>query len=163
MIEISNNNTERAILVALNTKYINREIVEEHLSELEELAMTAGADTIIKLIQDRYAMDPAFYIGKGKAEELAQLTELNNIDLVIFDDDLSLVQVRNLEKLVNKKIIDTNQNPGDRMTALVSYYNLSDWPAIKVKQSMSEIRIIALPVMCFSWVLPITIFNVKRR
>ncbi len=106
MIEITNNNTERAILVALNTKFINREIVEEHLSELEELAVTAGAETIIKLIQDRYSMDPAFYIGKGKAEELAQLAELNNIDLVIFDDDLSPVQVRNLEKLVNKKIVD---------------------------------------------------------
>ncbi len=106
MIEIINKTTERAILVALNTKYLNREIVEEHLSELEELALTAGADTIIKLIQDRYAMDPAFYVGKGKAEELAQLTELNNIDLVIFDDDLSPVQVRNLERLVNKKIVD---------------------------------------------------------
>ncbi len=106
MIEISQKNTERAILVALNTKYLNREIVEEHLSELEELALTAGAETIIKIIQDRYAMDPAFYIGKGKAEELAQLAELNNIDLVIFDDDLSPVQVRNLEKLVNKKIVD---------------------------------------------------------
>ncbi len=106
MIEISNNHIERAILVALNTKYLNREIVEEHLSELEELAITAGAETVIKVMQDRYAMDPAFYVGKGKAEELAQLTELNNIDLVIFDDDLSPVQVRNLEKLVNKKIID---------------------------------------------------------
>ena len=106
MIEISNNHIERAILVALNTKYLNREIVEEHLSELEELAITAGAETVIKVMQDRYAMDPAFYVGKGKAEELAQLTELNNIDLVIFDDDLSPIQVRNLEKLVNKKIID---------------------------------------------------------
>jgi GTP-binding protein HflX len=106
MIEISNNHIERAILVALNTKYLNREIVEEHLSELEELAITAGAETVIKVMQDRYAMDPAFYVGKGKAEELAQLTELNNVDLVIFDDDLSPVQVRNLEKLVNKKIID---------------------------------------------------------
>ncbi len=106
MIDISNNHIERAILVALNTKYLNREIVEEHLSELEELAITAGAETVIKVMQDRYAMDPAFYVGKGKAEELAQLTELNNIDLVIFDDDLTPVQVRNLEKLVNKKIID---------------------------------------------------------
>ncbi len=106
MIEITKKNIERAILVALNTKYLSRETVEEHLSELEELAITAGAETVIKLIQDRYAMDPAFYIGKGKAEEIAQLTELNNIDLVIFDDDLTPVQVRNLEKLVNKKIVD---------------------------------------------------------
>src|SRR5690606_10449772 len=73
---------------------------------LEELALTAGAETIIKIIQDRFAIDSAYYIGKGKAEELAQLVELNEIDLVIFDDDLTPVQVRNLEKLINKKILD---------------------------------------------------------
>ncbi len=106
MIEVSRRNNERAILAALNTKELSREIVEEHLDELEELALTAGAETIIKIIQDRFAIDSAYYIGKGKAEELAQLVELNEIDLVIFDDDLTPVQVRNLEKLINKKILD---------------------------------------------------------
>ncbi len=106
MIEITENTRERAILAALDTRKTSREIVEEHLSELEELALTAGADTIMKLIQDRPAMDSAFYIGKGKAEELAYLVEQNEIDLVIFDDDLSPVQVRNLERLIDKKIID---------------------------------------------------------
>lgn len=106
MIEIQKKNTERAILVALNTKEIKRDIVEEHLDELEELAITAGAETVIKIIQDKYSADPAFYIGKGKAEELASLVEINNIDLVIFDDDLSAVQVRNLERLINRKIVD---------------------------------------------------------
>lgn len=94
------------MLVALQTRHVNRELVEEHLSELEELANTAGADSIFKIIQSKSAIDPAFYIGKGKAEELAQLVELNNIDLVISDDDLTPVQVRNLEKLFNRKIID---------------------------------------------------------
>jgi GTPase len=60
----------------------------------------------MKIIQDKSRIDPAFYIGKGKAEELAQLVEMNDISLVIFDDDLNPVQVRNLEKLINKKIID---------------------------------------------------------
>ncbi len=106
MIEIPENTHERAILAALDTRKTSREIVEEHLSELEELALTAGAETIMKLIQDRPAMDSAFYIGKGKAEELASLVEQNDIDLVIFDDDLTPVQVRNLERLVDKKIID---------------------------------------------------------
>ncbi|HKB86654.1 MAG TPA: GTPase HflX [Ignavibacteriaceae bacterium] len=106
MIEIPENTHERAILAALDTRKTSREIVEEHLSELEELALTAGAETIMKLIQDRPAMDSAFYIGKGKAEELAYLVEQNEIDLVIFDDDLTPVQVRNLERLVDKKIID---------------------------------------------------------
>jgi len=52
MIEIQKKNIERTILVALNTKEIKREIVEEHLDELEELARTAGAETIIKIIQE---------------------------------------------------------------------------------------------------------------
>ncbi len=71
MIEINRKNTERAILVALNTRELNREIIEEHLNELEELALTAGAETIYKITQDRNTADSAFYIGKGKAEQLA--------------------------------------------------------------------------------------------
>jgi GTP-binding protein HflX len=106
MIDIQQKTIERAILVALNTKDIRREMVEEHLEELEELAITAGAETVIKIIQDRYSIDPAFYIGKGKAEELSSLAEMNNIDLIIFDDELSPVQIRNLERLINRKIVD---------------------------------------------------------
>jgi len=106
MIDIQQKTVERAILVALNTKEIKREMVEEHLEELEELAITAGAETVIKIIQEKYSFDPAYYIGKGKAEELSSLVEINDIDLVIFDDDLSAVQVRNLERLINRKIID---------------------------------------------------------
>jgi GTP-binding protein HflX len=106
LIEISNKRTERAMLIAVQTRNLSRELVEEHLSELEELADTAGADSIFKIIQTKSSIDPAFYIGKGKAEELAQLVELNEIDLVISDDDLTPVQVRNLERLFNRKIID---------------------------------------------------------
>lgn len=106
MIEITIKRKERAMLVALQTRQVNRELVEEHLAELEELADTAGADSIFKIIQTKSTADSAFYIGKGKAEELAQLIELNDIDLAIFDDDLTPVQVRNLEKLFNRKIID---------------------------------------------------------
>ncbi|MHB1688549.1 MAG: GTPase HflX [Ignavibacteriaceae bacterium] len=106
MIELPKPKKERAILVAVDTKDLNREIVEEHLAELEELAVTAGAETIIKIVQERYTFDSAFYIGKGKAEELASLVEINDINLVIFDDDLSPVQVRNLERLIERKIVD---------------------------------------------------------
>jgi len=106
VIEIQQKKTERAMLIAVQTRHLNREVVEEHINELEELADTAGADTIFKIIQTKTSIDPAFYIGKGKAEELAQLIELNEIDLAIFDDDLTPVQVRNLEKLFNRKIID---------------------------------------------------------
>jgi GTPase len=106
MINFNSSGKEKAILVALKTKEINKELAEEHLTELEELAFTAGAETIIKIIQDKYSIDPAFYIGKGKAEELSALVETNDIDLVIFDDDLSPIQLRNLENLINRKIID---------------------------------------------------------
>jgi len=106
MIELSKRSKERAMLVALQTRHIRRELAEEHLSELEELADTAGADSMFKIIQSKSTIDLAYYIGKGKAEELAQLVELNDIDLAIFDDDLTPVQVRNLEKLFNRKIID---------------------------------------------------------
>lgn len=106
MIEISRNNVERALLVALIKGNLNSGIVEEHLDELEELAETAGAETVKKIIQTKSYADPAFYVGKGKAEELAEIVESNMIDLVIFDDDLSPTQVRNLEKILNRKIID---------------------------------------------------------
>ncbi|RPI65328.1 MAG: GTPase HflX [Ignavibacteriales bacterium] len=106
MIEIPGKKTERAILAALNIGELSRETTEEHLSELEELTLTAGAETIIKIIQDRPSADPAFYVGKGKAEELKQFTEMNDIDIVIFDDELSPIQLRNLERLINKKIVD---------------------------------------------------------
>ena len=106
LIEITQRNIEKALLVALNTKDIDSEIVEEHLSELQELASTAGAETIMKIVQSKYSPDPAFYIGKGKAEELAVIVENSQIDLVIFDDDLSPTQVRNLERILNRKIID---------------------------------------------------------
>jgi GTP-binding protein HflX len=106
MIEITKKTIERAMLVSLNTKEFSKEVVEEHLAELEELADTAGAETVFKIIQSKSRMDSTYYIGKGKAEELAQLVELNEINIIIFDDDLSPVQVRNLENLFMKKVID---------------------------------------------------------
>lgn len=106
MIEITRGSKERALLVAMNLNNIDNEAVNEHLLELQELASTAGAETIMKIVQAKHSPDPAFYLGKGKAEELAGIVEAENIDIVIFDDDLSPVQLRNLEKLVNKKIVD---------------------------------------------------------
>jgi GTP-binding protein HflX len=106
MIELKPVPKERAILIALVSGYDTKDMVEEHLDELELLTDTAGAETVFKIIQDRNRPDPAFFIGKGKAEEVAQLIELNNIQLVIFDDDLNPTQARNLEKLFERKILD---------------------------------------------------------
>jgi len=106
MFDIPRQTTERAILVGLRTKDITRDILIEQLQELEELAATAGAETIMKVSQDRILPDRALYLGKGKADELAQLADLNDIDIIIFNDDLSPMQARNLEKALSKKIID---------------------------------------------------------
>jgi GTP-binding protein HflX len=79
---------------------------EDSINELSELAATAGAEVIVKLIQRRGKPDPVYYIGKGKAEELAILAITTHADLVIFDEELSPAQQRNLERLLKVKVID---------------------------------------------------------
>lgn len=106
MIEIKQTKTERAILVGVRIGQTPRETAQEHIDELEELLATAGGETVIKIQQDRQRLDSAFYVGKGKAHEILDMIEPNEIDLVVFDDDLSMIQVRNLSNLFNKKVID---------------------------------------------------------
>lgn len=106
MIEVKRIERERAILIALSTGEYTDEQIEEHLEELELLADTAGADTVFRIMQEKSKPDPAYFIGRGKAEEIAHLIESNDIQLVIFDDDLTPTQVRNLEKLFGRKILD---------------------------------------------------------
>jgi len=96
---------EKAILVALDQDN-NINHVEEHLNELEFLAETTGVKTLFKIIQKKNKIDPAFYIGKGKAEEISNLANEYDIDVIIFDEELSPSQAKNLEKIINKKIID---------------------------------------------------------
>lgn len=105
MIELKSNRRERAIVVGV-TANSTRAQAEEHLDELQLLADTAGADVVHKVLQVKSRFDPAFYIGKGKVEEIALLAEEEDISLIVFDDDLSPAQIRNLEKVINKKIVD---------------------------------------------------------
>jgi len=97
---------ERAILVGVARRGLTKARTDEYLEELALLADTAGADVIFKIIQDRDRIDPAYFIGRGKVAEISKLVEENQINLVIFDDDLSAVQVRNLERAINCKILD---------------------------------------------------------
>jgi GTPase len=95
------------VLVGItSTPDIPRHLVEEYLDELKFLADTAGADVITSIIQEKKQPDPATCIGSGKAEELAGLVEEDKIDIVIFDDDLTPVQARNLERILKCKVID---------------------------------------------------------
>ena len=98
---------ERAILVGVSRRPepTSNEALD-HLDELESLAVTAGAVVVEKMTQDRKRIDVSTFIGKGKAENLAERVEANDIQLVIFDDDLTPVQVRNLERITGCKIID---------------------------------------------------------
>src|SRR5690606_31536862 len=79
---------------------------EDSINELAELASTAGAEVVVKVIQRRNKPDPAYYIGKGKAEELAVLAITPHADVIIFDDELSPAQQRNLENILQRKVID---------------------------------------------------------
>ncbi len=97
---------ERAILVGIVTPAVRRTSVEESLDELALLAESAGAEVGQRFMQERQSIDPAQFIGSGKAEEIGAFVEEHKIDLVIFDDDLSPVQVRNLERVIKCKIVD---------------------------------------------------------
>ena len=79
---------------------------EDSIEELKQLADTAGAIVKEKFIQKRPKPDPAFFIGKGKAQELALYVQENNIDLCIFDDELSPAQGRNLEQILGIRVLD---------------------------------------------------------
>jgi GTP-binding protein HflX len=106
MIELAQQPKERCILVGVSTRLISKEQMDEYLDELELLADTAGAEVVAQVTQDRDRLDPATFIGKGKVEEIAALVAQYRVPLVIFDDDLSAVQVRNLERVLQCKVLD---------------------------------------------------------
>jgi GTP-binding protein HflX len=101
---------ERAILVGLETSpgamVYGKSEAERSIDELEELALTAGVNVVHKIIQKRSSIDTAFYIGKGKTEELGLLRQALNVNMVIFDDELSGAQFRNIEEATGAKVID---------------------------------------------------------
>jgi GTP-binding protein HflX len=100
---------EKAFLVGVTLPGTTREAEEENLEELALLARTAGADVVGRTIQNRTRLDGSTYIGEGKVEELAgRLYELG-ANLVIFDDDLSPAQARNIERRLNVNVIDRTE------------------------------------------------------
>jgi GTPase len=106
MIELGQEGIERCILVGVSTRAVGREETEEYLDELALLADTAGAVVAARVSQDRDRIDAATFIGKGKVEDIHKMVVEQNIQLVIFDDDLNAVQVRNLEKVLECKVLD---------------------------------------------------------
>ena len=104
----TNKERERAAVVVLirSNKESSRREASEHLDELVQLADTAGADVLLRMTQEKALPDGATYLGKGKVEELKKHAEMLSLQLVIFDDDLSPVQVRNLETELGVKVLD---------------------------------------------------------
>lgn len=95
---------ERALLIGVVLSSESLQDVEDDLSELAQLATTAGAEVCGEVIQRRSQVHAALYVGKGKAEEIKSKADMLKTDLVIFDDELSPAQTKNLQKLFGEKI-----------------------------------------------------------
>jgi len=97
---------ERLVLVGVAIPPVSLDEAEAGLDELSQLVDTAGADEAARVLQRRDRPDPATFIGRGKAAELHELSESVDADTVVFDDELSPAQQRNLEKLLGRTAID---------------------------------------------------------
>jgi len=106
LVSKSNTRTARVFLVGVELKSRTAADVRESLDELEELAETAGAQIVGEGVQKMAAPVAATYIGPGKAAEFAAICKQGEVDTIIFDDELSPAQTRNLEKIFGCKIMD---------------------------------------------------------
>lgn len=100
---------ERAVLVGMEYNGMLNTLgwtIEDSIEELKQLADTAGAQVVAKFMQKRPKPDPAFFIGKGKVQELALFVQQENIDLCLFDDELSPAQQRNIEQAMGLRVLD---------------------------------------------------------
>ncbi len=101
----SSSRREVALLIGLKRPHQSRCEAEESLEELAQLAVSAGAESAFRVLQERSVPDPRTLIGRGKAEDIRELCE-EGVDLVIFDEDLTGSQQRNLEATLQRKVID---------------------------------------------------------
>jgi GTP-binding protein HflX len=106
---VSPSKPERAALVSLVTGSHRRVDSERSLTELAGLAESAGAIVVLRVMQDRPKPDPATYIGSGKASALAAACAEAGVDLVVFDNELTPAQLRQLEERLDRKVVDRTQ------------------------------------------------------
>ncbi|MBN2795241.1 MAG: GTPase HflX [Clostridia bacterium] len=98
---------QRAILVGFNHNSKRGDIyIEDSMAELRELVYAAGADVLETFIQNKATIDVRFYVGKGKVEEVKQACEALGADLVVFNDELSGAQMRNLSEAIEVQVVD---------------------------------------------------------
>ena len=103
---IERNFRERIIIVGVTLGGADPDQTDADLAELALLVDTAGADVVGRVVQRRGSPDPATYLGKGKVEDLKELSESMDCDTVVFDDELSPAQQRNLEKILGRTALD---------------------------------------------------------
>jgi GTP-binding protein HflX len=106
MLEKDNHIYEKAILIGVVTQNQSEEKLTEYMDELAFLALTAGAVVNKRFVQKMQKPNPKTFIGKGKLEEVAAYIKAHDIDTVIFDDELSPAQQKNIERILTTKIID---------------------------------------------------------
>ncbi len=106
LLETKRTRPEKVFLVGVELKSRNGADVRDLMAELSELAQTAGAEIAGDGIQKIESLSPATFIGKGKAEEFARFCKSQKVDTVIFDDELSPAQTRNLEKIFGCRVQD---------------------------------------------------------
>ncbi len=105
----SGDNMERAVLVGLETAAPSAWNIEDSIGELAHLTETAGAAVVATVIQKKGKPDPAYYVGEGKAREIEMVRSATEANLVIFDDELTPAQQRNLEEIIEGRIIDRTE------------------------------------------------------
>ncbi len=106
MIEKSTIDYERTVLIGLITQKQNSDKSNEYLDELEFLAYTAGGEVLKRFVQKLENPNSKTFLGSGKIEEVREYVEKNEVGLVVFDDELSPAQQRNIERILECKIID---------------------------------------------------------
>jgi GTP-binding protein HflX len=106
MLEEKKHEYEKAILIGIITQQQDEDKLEEYLNELEFLAYTAGASVSKRFRQKLQHPNPRTFIGSGKMEEVAEYVKAHDIDTVIFDDELTPAQQKNIERILETKIID---------------------------------------------------------
>ena len=99
---------ERAVLVGVILPGSSAD-PRDPLGELASLTKTAGAEVVATVVQNRHKIDPSTFIGAGKAEEIKKIVELHKANVVIFDHDMSPNQLRDLEEIINAKILDRSE------------------------------------------------------
>ncbi len=104
--KLDSSGQEKAVLVGIYNRNISKDKAKEYLDEMQLLTQTAGAKTLKTYLQRMDKVNSGTYIGKGKLEEIKQFIEENGVDLVVFDDDLTPSQVRNIDRILDVKVLD---------------------------------------------------------